>query len=116
MEVVIKAIPRLTVEQFADRHGLVMEVFERNPKVGMLTGKFEPFYAHFRSSDVKEGSVLIGEFGNGQTPAEAIADYASRISNRVLVVNASTDQRRELTVPYLGSQAGIPRPAGVTPR
>lgn len=49
--------------------------------------------------DVKDGHVLYGEYGNGETPEEAILDHWRRLvedlpRNKYLVVRGGSDQRR----------------------
>jgi hypothetical protein len=89
-------IPESTLDEFATTHGLTMEVVERD------THFVEPrlrFYAHFKGGEVKEGPILSGVFGNGHTEAEAIADYAKRISLKLLVFDAYWMKRREIRCP-----------------
>lgn len=92
-----------SIEAFADKHGLVMEVRERNKPVGDPSR----YYAHFKSAEAREGKCfLIGLFGDGRTPEEAIAEYARTISLRTLIIDAMTEERREIEVPRLS--ASIP--------
>lgn len=45
-------------------------------------------------------SILRGEYGDGDTPQEAIEDYVEKIKGKLLVVNASGgNTRRQLTAP-----------------
>lgn len=102
MEVVIIEKKRETLESFADRHDLTMEVNERS--AGTVAIPWNPsfrYYAAFRRCEVKKGAFLCGEFGNGETPDAAIASYAKRISEQVLVLNAYGPDRREFIVPIL---------------
>jgi hypothetical protein len=84
----------VTLEEFADRHGLEMEVHERQKHIGLRR-----YYAHFKDAEVGEGGMLIGTAGNGDTPEEAIADYADEIAGRRLVIRAARPERRELECP-----------------
>lgn len=98
-------IEETTIEAFADLHGLVMEVHERKKPVGDLSR----YYAHFKSAEAREGTCcLIGLFGNGRTPEEAIAEYASVISLRTLIIDAMTKKRREIEVPRLSANPNPP--------
>lgn len=86
-----------TIQEFADQHNLVMEVHER-PSSFKNLGRF---YATFKDCEVKGGSFLIGKFGDGETPEEAIADYAATISGETLVVDAFGKDRRIIKAPRL---------------
>jgi DNA-binding transcriptional regulator LsrR (DeoR family) len=98
MKITVKERPRMTLEEFADRHGLEMIVTERSPS--RLAGVAR-YYANFSSVEIKDGSILSGAIGNGETPAEAIAAYAHEISEELIVVNARTADRREILTPAL---------------
>lgn len=88
--------PRSTLEEFADKHGLVMEVNERPPKYNL-----PPFYASFKGVEITDGSFLRSAFGNGEIPEEAIADYIIELSENRIVVDAYKETRREINVPIL---------------
>ena len=91
-------ISRMPVEDFADTHGLVMEINER--RNAAETG-LPRYYAHFEHVNVKEGCCLSSTFGNGNTPDEAIANYAKELSEKRLVVNAYKPDRKEIDAPIL---------------
>ena len=77
-----------------------MEVNERRVPIGSPAR----YYALFKSCDVKDGCLLVGSFGNGATPEEAIANYAPKIALRTLVYKAfSKNERKEMKVPRLVS-------------
>lgn len=98
MKIELHEIERDTISAFADKNNLTMEVHERARPVG------DParYFAHFKDSDAKEGECcLIGLFGDGRSPDEAIAAYANKISLRILVIGALTDERRVIKVPRL---------------
>jgi len=93
-------IEETTIEAFADKNGLVMEVLERKKPVGDPSR----YLAHFKSAEVREGThCLEGLFANGRTPEEAIAEYASAISLRTLIIDARTKEQREIEVPRLSA-------------
>lgn len=94
MKIVREMLSRGRIEDFADQHELTMKVFERHAHSSP-----DRFYAHFDRVDVKEGSVLVGRFGDGATEDQAIADYANKISGAFLVYSAYTDARREMRAP-----------------
>lgn len=90
-------IKEMSLEEFADKHGLVMEVHEREKPAteGMR------FYAHFRDVEVLNGRCLVSEYGDGSDPVIAVARYAKMISGKVIVLNAYRFSRREIIVPKL---------------
>lgn len=90
-------IPVMTLDEFADKYGLVMEIHERNREVG------DPglFYAHFKRCEVMQNGCLAGVSGNGPTPKDALADYAQRLSLTRIAVNAMSEERQEIQVPRL---------------
>jgi hypothetical protein len=71
---------QVTIEEFADQHGLIMEVHQR---------KHHDYYAHFKNADLER------VYGNGITEGGAIKNYARKISGNILVVG------REIQVPTL---------------
>ena len=90
----------MSLEEFADKHNLIMVVKER-------ARDFWPksrFYAQFKNAEVKEGACLRGTYGNGETELRAITAYASEISGHLLVVDAFTEKRLEIQVPELTFQ------------
>lgn len=98
MEIRSNLIESTTIEKFANKNGLVMEVHERRKPIGAP----DRFFAHFHHSDIKEGAMLIGTFGNGSTPEEAIQNYAKEIGLKLLVIDAvSSTDRKEIQVPRL---------------
>ena len=94
MQITEETIRQGTIEEFADKHGLTMQVRERRLPVGDRNR----FDAYFESCEVKEGGILISSFGNGATLEEAIANYAREISLKRLVCNAYGTDRREVDV------------------
>ena len=100
MKTTVKLQPRSTLEEFADKHGLEMEVRERpeylNPDY--------VFYAQFKGVEVLEGRILASAYGEGNTPEEAIAAYAQEISEKHIVIDAYKTSRREIFAPIIGEQ------------
>lgn len=91
-------IPRDTIEAFAVRNNLVMEVYERNVDD---KDSDKRFYAHFKYAEVKEGSMLRGSYGDGPTEDAAIRNYANEISGQLLVIKAFSKERHEIRVPII---------------
>ena len=80
----------MTIEELGDimNEGLVIRQRANNEDL-------EKYYCSFEGAEVKEAIGLIGAFGDGDTPNEAIADYVARIQGKVLVLGAHRDERRE---------------------
>ena len=94
-------LEKMSIEKFAEKHNLIMEVHERDNKNLPFTC-FGRFYAHFSNAEIKHGTcMLIGAFGNGNTEKEAIEDYAKEISNQILIIDAMKHTRKEIIVPIL---------------
>lgn len=99
MKTVMIKVPHMTIQAFAEKHDLVMEIHEReNPSSDLMR-----YYAHFRRAETKDGRMLCGEHGNGHSPAFAVAQYAQAISGKLLVIDAMGKNRREIRVPRLTS-------------
>lgn len=93
---IIRRFPLLmiSISKFADLHGLEMEVHQRRDR---------DYYARFSLSEIKEGRMLIGTYGDGCNETEAIKAYALKISGQTLVIDAFRDSRREIFVPHLST-------------
>lgn len=79
----------VTLEDFADKHGLVMEVHQRPDG---------SYYSRFKFSEVHEGHLLRGVYGDGATEETAIAAYAKEISGKTLTVDGG---KTDIPVPQL---------------
>ena len=95
MEIERHKVHEMTIEEFAENNNLIMEVHERDDP------KLPRCYAHFKLSDIKDGSCLIGKYGDGETEQEAIRNYAKEISGKLLVIGAFSSDRRNIQVPRL---------------
>jgi hypothetical protein len=93
-------IERVTLEKFAERHSLVLEMFERHPSLAGQFGKYFCYFSKIEES-VGEGSGLQGISGNGSTEDWAMNDYAQRLSNKKLIYDAHGQDRKEIDSPYL---------------
>lgn len=99
MEIEYNMVEESTLEEFADKNGLIMEVHEQ--PTGVTKYKF---YAHFKRAELIEGGFLAGNHGNGHTPEEAIEQYAIGISEGMLSVFDDGYKRRNIKVPRLISK------------
>jgi len=85
----------MTIYEFADviGHSLVITRY---------ANQNNRFSASFEYCDIKQGSMLMGEYGNGKTPQEAINNYKNLIIGKTLVFNAmSKDYRQEYIAPIM---------------
>lgn len=105
MKTTINRVKEMTIEEFADAHGLEMEVHER----AKPSNDDMRFYARLRDSEIREPNVLVGVSGNGSTPEFAIVDYAKQISLKELVIGGRTPGEYSIFVPRL--VAPLSRPA-----
>lgn len=105
MKTEIEHAERMTLEEFADKHGLTMKVTARSGVGSPPVGHGARFYAEFDGVDVMEDGCLCGVFGNGATPDEAIRNYIQKISEKRIAIDAlSSDRpRRNIYVPIITS-------------
>lgn len=87
--------PRVTIEQFAEEHDLVMVVQEPvSPGCPGLDGCFS---AHFKGTEVALGGFLYSFCGHHVTEADAINEYAKRISGKTILLSCG----KRIDVPEL---------------
>jgi hypothetical protein len=105
MEIKYNKIETITIDEFADRHGLVLEVNEREPLYIKMPhiGENGRFYAYFGNIEISDGRFLTSAFGNGSTIREAIEDYAYQLSHTT-VKNGNTGGY--IDVPHLTLKRG----------
>lgn len=99
MKVIINNLERVELEEFANKHNLVMQVSERD-MAGQALG-MSKYTAKFKGVEVKSGATLEGVYGKGMTPEDAIKDYCSEISGEWIVVNAYGNDRKLIYTPHL---------------
>jgi hypothetical protein len=102
MKIIMDSVPVSTIEEFADTHGLDMEVKERGVHLVSMSwiGHEGRFYCHFVGSpEIKQDGFLKSVFGDGPTPESAIANYAKQISEQTLVFRAYCPDRKEIKCP-----------------
>jgi hypothetical protein len=97
VDIVYHAGGPMTLEEFADKYGLTMEVGERSRE--WCSDDEARFYACFADSYVLEDGALVVVTGNGSTPEAAIADYAVRIAGCRISVGETRADRRYIDVP-----------------
>ena len=87
-------VPESTIEDFAEKHGLTMEIHERSD-----SDPDSRFYANFANVELKFGPVLAGTHGNGPNEEAAIKNYAKEISLKSIIVNEASVARRVIQCP-----------------
>ena len=93
MEMEIKRLKQMTIQEFADKHKLVMVAEQIEPK---------KWLACFKNAETLNDIFLRSEAGYGPTMWDAVKDYARIISNETLVVDACNPGKRLLIpVPIL---------------
>lgn len=101
MKTIDKALPTMKLEDFADKHGLSLEICERNPRI--VSDPNARFFAHLIQSngcgiDIHDGHMLRGSFCDGGTKEEAVEDMKRVYSNtNITLDNGKTD----IAVPIL---------------
>lgn len=85
----------IDIETFADMMNLSLEINSRPRKTDAR------YYAKFSCVEIMENGMLVGTYGDGRTPNEAVAAYAKQLSGKRIAVGAYTDNRREINVPEL---------------
>lgn len=86
----------MNIYDFADTMNLTIEVRRRVNWNDMSS----QWYAKFESVDVKRDIFLVGTFGNGATPEQAIRNYLDEIRGKQVVQYAgSKEMRREFVIP-----------------
>lgn len=105
MKIERELIERMSIQSFARREDLVMEVKERERDTLDSFRDISPIYADFRGVSLVEGSFLVGAHGNGQTEKEAIIDYMNQISGKKIKIESFNYPNRKensyVRVPYL---------------
>ena len=101
MRIERKPYPEMTLEAFADQHGLVMVIEERAMDSWQHGRRLERYMARFKGVEIGRDGILSGAYGNGHSEAEAIEDYRKQISLQLLIQDAWKDTRREIRAPRL---------------
>lgn len=82
-------------EEFARINKLKLVVSERPIGYGLPR-----YHAAFEYVEILDGYVLIGAYGNGETPEKAIKDYMKRIAGCKLIYRAMiVEERKEMQTP-----------------
>jgi len=81
----------MTLREFSQIIGMQLVIHSRRYEDLPL------WYASFEGATIK--NTVIASSGDGETPEEALCNYAKTIQGEVLVVGAYTDHRHEFKVP-----------------
>lgn len=100
MKIERHTLETMSIEEFAEKHDLTMEIRERKSVI-------KPFCANFKGARLMYSNRVIGDFGEGITEQEAISNYANLISNGKLVFNLFLGKVPEIQVPYLTARSGL---------
>lgn len=101
MKITVDKIVTVALQDFADLHGFEIIVKERPTSIMRDMGMEETdrYYAQFENVEVSGDGVLIGIFGNGMTPHDAIVNYCQEIEGKKLIFKAYSTQRKEIWAP-----------------
>ncbi len=86
---------RMNIEELADILDLEI-IIRRYPQ---QNNRYTAEFQNTETKESKKDSCLCGTFGNGITPIKALNDYTGLISNKWLIVDATSKNRREFKVP-----------------
>ncbi len=83
----------MNIYEFADVVGAEIEWLRYN-------NQGNRHIAHFRNCDIKEGAMLVGAYGDSDSPENALHEYVKRIAGATIVFNAgSSEYRQTFNVP-----------------
>lgn len=84
----------MTFKMFMKHYDLTLQVRERPKSYNLPI-----FYASFKGVEIKDGPMLCSDFGNGDTPEQAIEEYSKVLNGKLLVQDAMGSARREFWAP-----------------
>ncbi len=87
----------MTLEELGDIAGVNLIITRYANQENRYTADFE----HTEIKENQDSGILRSTYGNGKTPKCAMSDYAGKISNKWLVINAYSDNRKEFGIPLL---------------
>ena len=99
-----------TIQEFAERHGLIMAVDEigpRSPRAPLAPRRFQAGFVCVRVKNKGYEATVPCPLGRGTTPDEAIADYAERMSGKVLFWDIFTTKKMAQAPVLTYSPAGV---------
>lgn len=81
----------MTITEYADSLNVDIEIIYYHNQ--------NRYSAAFKGAEISDSGCLIGAYGNGSTPNDALKDYVDRIKGKSIVFNAYSDRRRTYEVP-----------------
>jgi len=86
-----------------------LDMIDCSLEVHRYANQNERWTAQIENCEVKEGVILMGVYGNADSPTKAISDYVKKIRGKRIVINAgSPEHRREFNMSeyifYLGEK------------
>jgi hypothetical protein len=91
MKIKFERLPTAHIEDFADEHNLTMVIKPINSKLlrdFSFSARFENVNVPAYVYNISRTGRINGCFGLGNTPDEAIKDYAKRLSKQILVIES----------------------------
>jgi len=83
----------VTIYEFAD-------IIDQELTITRYSNQNNRWSASFRAGEVKDGPMLVGEYGNGHSADEAIENYLTKIRGKKVVFHAMSDKYRcEYVIP-----------------
>lgn len=95
MKINRNTLKRPTLEEFADKHDLTLEIGERPKEYGLPR-----YFAYLKDVYLDEGCVVVGTSGNGDDEQSAVQDYVKRLNGQLLTIRPFDPSRRKKTVVY----------------
>lgn len=101
MKVTREFVPEQEFHEFMEEHDLTLHIVERD-RGSREVHKLRRYYATIKSVEIREGSMLRGFAGDGNTVEEAVQEMVGNLSERPLVQYAmSLEKRRDFKAPRL---------------
>lgn len=99
MKYELEEIPTYSFDEWCEMHGLTMVVKERSKKFREML-RISRYYASPKEHvEIMDDGILRSTFGSGDTPEQAVEDYAREILGERLVKNAYGEDRYEFDAP-----------------
>lgn len=87
----------MNIYDYADALNLEIKLLRYPCQSNRWTARFDGTET---KRDLNDG-CLTSTYGNGESPQQALFDYAQKITGKILVVGAMSETRRQYNVPAL---------------
>ncbi len=94
-----KEIRQVEILDYEKEIGVELVVNERNSYA--INNGLKRYYVSFKNSEILGFGTLTSLSGNANTIDDALEYYCNEISNKTLVLNAYTENRKEIQIPTL---------------